>query len=116
MLDIRKYAQIEAQIGFIWDAIGPFLLETVGKGVLRHWLDTLPSMRTAYLTDLSDAEWSYLEPHFPAPKSHRSPSAPPTPVRSSTPSSSTYSRRAAVLGDYYRTTENTVGNVLYLVQ
>ncbi|HEX2742257.1 MAG TPA: IS5 family transposase [Rubrobacter sp.] len=25
-------------------------------------------MRTAYLTDLSDAEWSYLEPHFPAPK------------------------------------------------
>jgi transposase len=25
-------------------------------------------MRTAYLTDLSDAEWSYLEPHFPAPE------------------------------------------------
>ncbi len=25
-------------------------------------------MRTAYLTDLSDAEWSYLEPHLPAPK------------------------------------------------
>jgi len=25
-------------------------------------------MRTAYLTDLSDAEWSYLEPHFPALK------------------------------------------------
>jgi putative transposase len=21
-----------------------------------------------YLTDLSDAEWSYLEPHLPAPK------------------------------------------------
>ena len=31
-------------------------------------LGTLPSMRTAYLTDFSDAEWSYLEPHFPAPK------------------------------------------------
>src|SRR5215204_1954042 len=25
-------------------------------------------MRTAYLTDLSDAEWSYLEPYLPAPK------------------------------------------------
>jgi putative transposase len=25
-------------------------------------------MRTAYLTDLFDAECSYLEPHFPAPK------------------------------------------------
>jgi transposase len=25
-------------------------------------------MRTAYLTNLSDAEWSYLEPHFPTPK------------------------------------------------
>src|SRR5215208_899319 len=28
----------------------------------------LPSMRTAYPTDLSDAEWSYLEPYLPAPK------------------------------------------------
>src|SRR3954449_6890617 len=25
-------------------------------------------MRRAYQTDLSDAEWSYLEPHLPAPK------------------------------------------------
>src|ERR671920_1489224 len=25
-------------------------------------------MRTAYPTDLSDAEWSYLEPYPPAPK------------------------------------------------
>jgi putative transposase len=25
-------------------------------------------MRTAYLPDISDAEWPYLEPHFPAPK------------------------------------------------
>src|SRR5215211_1158268 len=25
-------------------------------------------MRTAYPTDLSDAEWSYLEPYLPAPK------------------------------------------------
>src|SRR5215208_2563801 len=39
------------------------LSETVRKGVLRQWLGTLPSMRTAYLTY---AEWSYLEPYFPA--------------------------------------------------
>jgi putative transposase len=44
------------------------LLETVRKGVLGHWLSTLPSMRRAYLTDLSDAEWSYLKPHLPGPK------------------------------------------------
>ena len=25
-------------------------------------------MRRAYQSDLSDAEWSYLEPHLPAPK------------------------------------------------
>jgi putative transposase len=25
-------------------------------------------MRKAYQTDLSDAEWSYVEPHLPAPK------------------------------------------------
>src|ERR687884_2353524 len=28
----------------------------------------LPSMRRAYQSDLSDAEWSCLEPHLPAPK------------------------------------------------
>ena len=27
-------------------------------------------MRRAYLTDLSDAEWAYLEHHLPAPKSN----------------------------------------------
>jgi hypothetical protein len=46
--------------------------ETVRKGVLRGWLGNLPSMRRAYQTDLSDAEWSYiephLEPHLPTPK------------------------------------------------
>jgi transposase len=25
-------------------------------------------MRKAYQTDLCDAEWSYVEPHLPAPK------------------------------------------------
>ena len=25
-------------------------------------------MRRAYQTDLSDAEWSYIEPHLPFPK------------------------------------------------
>jgi transposase len=43
-------------------------LKIVRKEVLRHWLVTLPYMRRAYLTDLSDAECSYLEPHSPAPK------------------------------------------------
>src|SRR5215217_4025305 len=42
--------------------------ETVGKGVLRHSLGILPSMRKAYQSDLSDAEWSCLESHLPAPK------------------------------------------------
>ena len=30
-------------------------------------------MRRAYQTDLSDAEWSCLEPHLPAPKAHGRP-------------------------------------------
>jgi transposase len=30
-------------------------------------------MRKAYQTDLSDAEWSYVEPHLPAPKAPRRP-------------------------------------------
>ena len=42
--------------------------ETVRKGLLRGWLGTLPSMRRAYQTDLSDAEWNYIEPHMPTPK------------------------------------------------
>jgi putative transposase len=40
---------------------------------LRHWLGTLPSMRRAYLTDLSDAEWAYLEAHLPAPQPYGRP-------------------------------------------
>src|SRR5215210_2403086 len=42
--------------------------ETVRKGLLGERLGTLPSMRRAYQTDLSDAEWSYIEPHLPTPK------------------------------------------------
>src|ERR671912_2366408 len=30
-------------------------------------------MRKPYPTDLSDAEWSYIEPHLPAPKGHGRP-------------------------------------------
>jgi putative transposase len=30
-------------------------------------------MRRAYQTDLSDAEWSYIEPHIPTPKAPRRP-------------------------------------------
>jgi putative transposase len=36
--------------------------------VLRYSLGRIPSMRKAYQTDLSDAEWSCLEGHLPAPK------------------------------------------------
>src|SRR5215217_985072 len=47
--------------------------ETVGKGVLRHSLGILPSMRKAYQSDISDAEWSCLESHLPAPKANGRP-------------------------------------------
>src|SRR5215213_3465655 len=30
-------------------------------------------MRKPYPTDLSDTEWSYIEPHLPAPKGHGRP-------------------------------------------
>src|SRR5215216_3585839 len=43
-------------------------LETVRKGILRQRLGRVPSMRRAYQTDLSDAEWAYIEPHIPTPK------------------------------------------------
>jgi putative transposase len=33
--------------------------------LLREWLGRVPSMRRAYQTDLTDAEWSYIEPHLP---------------------------------------------------
>jgi hypothetical protein len=32
--------------------------ETVRQGVLSGWLGRISSMRRAYQTDLSDAEWS----------------------------------------------------------
>ena len=34
---------------------------------------TLARMRKRYPTDLSDAEWNYLEPHLPAPTGHGRP-------------------------------------------
>jgi hypothetical protein len=33
--------------------------ETVRKGILRGWFCIVPNMRSAYQSDLSDAEWSY---------------------------------------------------------
>ena len=36
--------------------------------VLGKWFGTLAYMRRPYPTDLSDAEWSYIEPHLPVPK------------------------------------------------
>ena len=41
--------------------------ETVRKGVLGLQLGNLPRMRRAYPTDLSDGQWTCLEPHLPAP-------------------------------------------------
>jgi hypothetical protein len=52
---------------FLTEWIKSSLLETVRKGILRQWLGTLPSMRRAYQTDLSDAEWACIEPHLPTP-------------------------------------------------
>ena len=47
--------------------------EAVWKVVLGGYFATLARMRKRYPTDLSDAEWSYIEPHFPAPKGHGCP-------------------------------------------
>src|SRR5215218_4664901 len=41
---------------------------TYTQTAVRSWLGRIPSMRQAYQTDLSNAEWSCLEPHLPAPK------------------------------------------------
>src|SRR5215217_8929546 len=48
-------------------------LETVRKRVLRHWLGKVPSMRRAYITDLSEVEWAYLEAHLPTPQPYGRP-------------------------------------------
>jgi len=41
--------------------------------VLGWYFATLAGMRKPYPTDLSDAEWNYIEPHMPAPKGHGRP-------------------------------------------
>jgi len=41
--------------------------------VLGGYFATLAGMRKPYPTDLSDAEWSYIEPPLPAPKGHGRP-------------------------------------------
>src|SRR5215217_7548285 len=49
----------------------------VHASILPHRPTTLQSalagMRRPYPTDLSDAEWNYIEPHMPAPKGHGRP-------------------------------------------
>ena len=50
--------------------------ETVRRGVLRQRLGKVPSVRRASQTDLSDAEWSYIEPHMPTPKGTGHPKIP----------------------------------------
>ncbi len=41
--------------------------------VLGGYFATLARMRKSYPTDLSDAEWSYIEPHLPTPTGHGRP-------------------------------------------
>jgi putative transposase len=41
--------------------------------VLGGYFATLARMRKSYPTDLSDAEWNYIEPHLPAPKGYGRP-------------------------------------------
>jgi putative transposase len=41
--------------------------------VLGGYFATLARMRKPYPTDLSDAEWKYIEPHMPVPKGHGRP-------------------------------------------
>jgi transposase len=43
------------------------------KRGLRWYFATLAGMRRPYPTDLSDAEWNYIEPHLPASKGHGRP-------------------------------------------
>jgi transposase len=40
---------------------------------LGGYFATLAGMRKPYPTDLSDAEWNYIEPHLPAPKGYGRP-------------------------------------------
>jgi putative transposase len=41
--------------------------------VLGGYFATLAGMRKPYPTDLSDAQWNYIEPHLPLPKGHGRP-------------------------------------------
>jgi putative transposase len=41
--------------------------------VLGGYFATLARMRKSYPTDLSDAEWNYIEPHLPAPTGYGRP-------------------------------------------
>ena len=43
------------------------------KWFSEWYFATLARMRKPYPTDLSDAEWNYIEPHLPAPKGHGRP-------------------------------------------
>jgi hypothetical protein len=79
------------------------LLETVRKGLLGRWLGTLPSMiRRAYPTDLSDVEWSCLEPYLPAHAGTGRPRVHSLREILSTPSSTSFA--AGVLGTCCPTT------------
>src|SRR5215213_7314765 len=55
----------------------PATFHTVSERLYEKWFSeyfaTLARMRKSYPTDLSDAEWSYIEPHLPTPTGHGRP-------------------------------------------
>ena len=83
--------------------------ETVRKGVSRKRLGRVPSMKKAYQTDLSDAEWACIEPHLPIPDAIGRPRVHSLREISSTPSS-TWSV-AAALGACCPTTSSLPGRL-----
>ena len=85
--------------------------------VLGGYFATLAGMRKTYPTDLSDAEWNYIEPHLPAPKGlgrPRTHDLRETFVRSQTPSSTC--SRAAASGACSPTTSLEMAHRLPLLQ
>src|ERR671913_317247 len=50
-----------------------FRHRTRAKHALGGYFATLAGMRKPYPTDLSDAEWNYIEPHMPTPNGHGRP-------------------------------------------
>ncbi len=50
-----------------WPLSGKSTSDTVRKSERGRSMTYAPEMKRSYSTDLSDAEWEYLEPHVPPP-------------------------------------------------